>query len=254
MRYGRGDDDLDLADAFRELAATDPGSVEYRRRRDRIVERCLPIADHIARRFSGRGESREDLTQVARIGLLNAVIRFDPAAGSEFPAFAVPTIVGHIRHHFRDCAWSVKVPRRLKDLHVRLGAVSADLTQHLGRTPTPSELAAELGVDRATVIEGLVAGSSYRALSIDGGAGAENPRLQAENFGRDDLGLDLIEDRESLRVLLASLSERDRTVLALRFLASLTQAQIAERLGISQVHVSRILNRSLAALNRLAAA
>jgi RNA polymerase sigma-B factor len=233
---------------FRELKDMPAQSANFLRQRDRIVERCLPLADHIARRFDGRGEPRDDLVQVARVGLVNAVIRFDVEAGSDFVSFAVPTIMGEVRRHFRDNSWSVKVPRRLKELHLRLGAATADLSQRLGRAPTASELAAELDMDRDEVVEGLVAGSSYNTLSIDSGSGTDDAPAIADTLGDVDLGLDQIENREALRPLLAALPERERTVLLLRFFESLTQTQIAERVGISQMHVSRLLAKSLARL------
>jgi RNA polymerase sigma-B factor len=234
---------------FRTLQELAEGSAKFTRQRDSIVERCLPLADHIARRFDGRGEPRDDLVQVARVGLVNAVIRFDVDAGSDFVSFAVPTIMGEVRRHFRDNSWSVKVPRRLKELHLRLGAATAELSQKLGRAPTPSELAAELEMDREEIVEGLVAGSSYNTLSIDGaGGGTEEAPAIADTLGDVDLNLDQIENRESLRPLLASLPERERQVLLLRFFESMTQTQIAERVGISQMHVSRLLAKSLARL------
>jgi RNA polymerase sigma-B factor len=234
---------------FRTLQELEDGSAAFTRQRDSIVERCLPLADHIARRFDGRGEPRDDLVQVARVGLVNAVIRFDVDAGSDFVSFAVPTIMGEVRRHFRDNSWSVKVPRRLKELHLRLGAATAELSQRLGRAPTPSELAAELEMDREEIVEGLVAGSSYNTLSIDGaGGGTEEAPAIADTLGDVDLNLDQIENRESLRPLLASLPERERQVLLLRFFESMTQTQIAERVGISQMHVSRLLAKSLARL------
>jgi RNA polymerase sigma-B factor len=234
---------------FRALQELPDDSTAFRRQRDSIVERCLPLADHIARRFDGRGEPRDDLVQVARVGLVNAVIRFDVDAGSDFVSFAVPTIMGEVRRHFRDNSWSVKVPRRLKELHLRLGAATAELSQKLGRAPTPSELAAELEMDRDEIVEGLVAGSSYNTLSIDGaGGGTEEAPAIADTLGDVDLNLDQIENRESLRPLLASLPERERQVLLLRFFESMTQTQIAERVGISQMHVSRLLAKSLARL------
>lgn len=235
---------------FRELALVAADSGEFQRQRDKIVERCLPLADHIARRFEGRGEPRDDLVQVARVGLVNAVVRFDVETGSDFVSFAVPTIMGEVRRHFRD-SWSVKVPRRLKELHLRLGSATADLSQRLGRAPTATELAAELEMDRAEVVEGLVAGSSYNTLSIDSGGGGgdeEDARAIADTLGDVDASIDRIEDRESLRPLLESLPERERTVLVLRFFESMTQTQIAERVGISQMHVSRLLAKSLARL------
>jgi RNA polymerase sigma-B factor len=237
---------------FRELATLDASSSEFQRHRDKIVERCLPLADHIARRFEGRGEARDDLVQVARVGLVNAVARFDVDTGSDFVSFAVPTIMGEVRRHFRDNSWSVKVPRRLKELHLRLGAATADLSQRLGRAPTASELAGELDMDRTEVIEGLVAGSSYNTLSIDSGgssgSGDDEARAIADTLGDVDAGLERIENREALRPLLDGLPERERTVLVLRFFESMTQTQIAERVGISQMHVSRLLAKSLARL------
>jgi RNA polymerase sigma-B factor len=239
----------DVLDMFRLLREIPEGTPKFRRQRDSIVERCLPLADHIARRFDGRGEARDDLVQVARVGLVNAVIRFDVDAGSDFVSFAVPTIMGEVRRHFRDNSWSVKVPRRLKELHLRLGAATAELSQRLGRAPTPSELAADLEMDRDEVVEGLIAGSSYNTLSIDGGGGGteEAPAI-ADTLGDVDVSLERIENREALRPLLASLPERERTVLLLRFFESMTQTQIAERVGISQMHVSRLLAKSLTRL------
>ncbi|OBJ63008.1 RNA polymerase sigma factor SigF [Mycobacterium sp. 1423905.2] len=240
----------DVPDMFRELAGLPTDSLEFQRHRDKIVERCLPLADHIARRFEGRGEPRDDLIQVARVGLVNAVVRFDVETGSDFVSFAVPTIMGEVRRHFRDNSWSVKVPRRLKELHLRLGTATADLSQRLGRAPTATELAAELGMDRGEVVEGLVAGSSYNTLSIDSGGGSEDDdaRAIADTLGDVDSGLDQIENREALRPLLEALPERERTVLILRFFESMTQTQIAERVGISQMHVSRLLAKSLTRL------
>jgi RNA polymerase sigma-B factor len=240
----------DVPDMFRELASVPADSMEFQRQRDKIVERCLPLADHIARRFEGRGEPRDDLVQVARVGLVNAVVRFDVEAGSDFVSFAVPTIMGEVRRHFRDNSWSVKVPRRLKELHLRLGTATAELSQRLGRAPTATELASELGMDRDEVIEGLVAGSSYNTLSIDSGSGSDDDdaRAIADTLGDVDAGLDQIENREALRPLLEALPERERTVLVLRFFESMTQTQIAERVGISQMHVSRLLAKSLTRL------
>ncbi|MDV3126912.1 RNA polymerase sigma factor SigF [Mycobacterium sp. 21AC1] len=239
----------DVLEKFRELRDLSADSREYARKREQIVQRCLPLADHIARRFDGRGEARDDLVQVARVGLVNAVNRFDVETGSDFVSFAVPTIMGEVRRHFRDNSWSVKVPRRLKELHLRLGAATAELSQRLGRAPTASELAAELEMDREEVVEGLIAGSSYNTLSIDtGGGGDEDAPAIVDTLGDMDASLDQIENRESLRPLLAELPERERTVLVLRFFESMTQTQIAERVGISQMHVSRLLAKSLTRL------
>ena len=239
----------DVLGMFRELHELPDDSPEFARQREKIVQRCLPLADHIARRFEGRGEARDDLVQVARVGLVNAVNRFDVDAGSDFASYAVPTIMGEVRRHFRDNGWSVKVPRRLKELHLRLGAATAELSQRLGHAPTASELAAELGMDRQEVVEGLIAGSSYNTLSIDsGGSGDGEAPAISDTLGSTDDALDRIENREALRPLLATLPERERTVLVLRFFESMTQSQIAERVGISQMHVSRLLAKSLARL------
>jgi RNA polymerase sigma-B factor len=240
----------DVHDKFRELAKLKPASPEYQRVRDAIVQRCLPLADHIARRFDGRGETRDDLVQVARVGLVNAVKRFDVETGSDFVSFAVPTIMGEVRRHFRDNSWSVKVPRRLKDLHLRLSATTAELSQRLGRAPTASELAEELGMDREEVVEGLVAGSGYNTMSIDSGGNNADDDAPAliDTLGEVDDRLDQIDNREALRPLLEALPERERTVLMLRFFESMTQTQIAERLGISQMHVSRLLAKTLSSM------
>jgi RNA polymerase sigma-B factor len=239
----------DVPDLFRKLATLEDGSAAFQRQRDSIVERCLPLADHIARRFDGRGEPHDDLVQVARVGLVNAVIRFNVDAGSDFVSFAVPTIMGEVRRHFRDNSWSVKVPRRLKELHLQLGAATAELSQRLGRAPTPTELAELLDMDRDEVVEGLVAGSSYNTLSIDsGGSGSEDAPAIADTLGDVDATLDQIENREALRPLLDSLPDRERAVVVLRFFESLTQTQIAERIGVSQMHVSRLLARALTRL------
>jgi RNA polymerase sigma-B factor len=235
---------------FRQLQGTTEDSADHIAQRDAIIERCLPLADHIARRFEGKGEARDDLLQVARIGLINAVKRFDVEMGSDFASFAVPTIMGELRRHFRDNSWSVKVPRRMKELHLQIGTASAEMSQRLGRAPTASELATELGIDRDEVLDGLMAGSSYKTTSIDGSAGSgsdERPSL-AETLGDVDPGLEKVEYREALRPLLEELPERERTVLVLRFFESMTQSQIAARVGISQMHVSRLLAKTLAQL------
>jgi len=238
----------DVLEMFRQLQGTTEDSADYIEQRDAIIERCLPLADHIARRFEGKGEARDDLLQVARIGLINAVKRFDVEMGSDFASFAVPTIMGELRRHFRDNSWSVKVPRRMKELHLQIGTASAEMSQRLGRAPTASELAAELGIDRDEVLDGLMAGSSYKTTSIDGAAGSEERPSLAETLGDVDPGLEKVEYREALRPLLAELPERERTVLVLRFFESMTQSQIAAKVGISQMHVSRLLAKTLAQL------
>jgi RNA polymerase sigma-B factor len=243
----------DVTDMFRRLATCDPQTSQYLRQRDAIVERCLPLADHIARRFRNRGEPLDDLVQVARVGLMNAVNRFDVDNGAEFIAFAVPTIMGEVRRHFRDHGWSVKVPRRLKELNAQLKRCREELSHELGRAPTASEIAAKLGIDRDEVVQAQIASSAYSTLSSDAPAGArddDDARSVTNTIGDLDANLDKVLDVATVRPLLAALPERERTVLTLRFFENMTQTQIAERVGISQMHVSRLLARSLDALRR----
>ncbi|MGX9789656.1 SigB/SigF/SigG family RNA polymerase sigma factor [Mycobacterium sp. MMS18-G62] len=242
----------DVTDMFRYLTTLDEQSREYSRRRHLIIERCLPLADHIARRFRNRGEPVEDLVQVARMGLVQAVNRFDVDNGADFLAFAVPTMMGEVRRYFRDHGWSVKVPRRMKELGPQLSRAIEELSQRLGRAPTASEIASHLGLDHEEVVLAQIASSAYSTLSSDapafGGAGDDDQRSVSSSFGDLDANLDRVLDIETVRPLLAALPKREQTVLVLRFFESMTQTQIAERLGMSQMHVSRLLARSLATL------
>jgi RNA polymerase sigma-B factor len=234
---------------FVQLSTLPPESAEYKKLREAIISCCLPLADHIARRFKNRGEPVEDLIQVARVGLLNAVRRFDVENGSDFLSFAVPTMMGEVRRHFRDHGWSVKVPRRLKDLNVHINRASADLAQTLGRAPTASELAVHLDMDRDEVLEGLLASSAYSTFSTDVPAGADDERKpMSETIGDWDVNMDRVLDVETVRPLIAALPDRERTVLMLRFFENMTQTQIAERIGVSQMHVSRLLARAIASI------
>ncbi|WP_442007103.1 SigB/SigF/SigG family RNA polymerase sigma factor [Mycobacterium sp. 2YAF39] len=237
---------------FRDLQTLDEESSGYRRQRDVIINRCLPLADHIARRFKNRGEPYEDLRQVARLGLIGAVNRFDPDNGANFLAFAIPTMMGEVRRHFRDHGWSVKVPRRMKELGLQLNRAHAELSQQLGRAPTASEIASHLGLDREEVVQAQIAATAYSTLSSDTpapGVGGDDDGLPVSNrIGAIDDNLEKVLDVETARPLLAKLPARQQTVLRLRFFENMTQTQIAERLGISQMHVSRLLARSLAEL------
>lgn len=241
----------DVADMFRELATLEVGSVAHDRQRARIIERCLPLADNIARRFRNRGEQHDDLVQVARMGLVNSVNRYDVTAGTEFLGFAVPTMMGEVRRYFRDHGWAVKVPRRLKELNGSLTVAKAELSQQLNRAPTASEIAAHLGIDREEVIEGLIASNAYATQSTDATIGASGDGYSiADRFGDLDANIEKVVDVESVRPLLAALPERERVVLQMRFFENMTQSQIAERIGHSQMHVSRLLARSLATLRQ----
>ncbi len=234
----------------RRYAELDPNDPERPALREQLINGYLPVAEHIARRFAGRGEPLDDLMQVATVGLINAVDRFEPGRGSDFFSFAVPTITGEVRRYFRDHGWSTRVPRRLKDLHIAIRSALAELSQQLGRAPRPSEIADRLGLPVAEVIEGLQAGEAYRSSSLDEMLGSgEGKATLGEFIGGLDGELALIDDREALRPLLAQLSPRERTIIALRFFRQLTQTQIAEQVGISQMHVSRVLRQTLVYLH-----
>ena len=220
-------------------------SVAYRQLRARIIEECLPLAEHVARRYGRRGEAHDDLLQVARVGLVKAVNRFDPDAG-EFLAFAVPTMMGEVKRYFRDFSWAVKVPRRLKDIYPQLGFAINELSQRLGRAPTPSELAAEMGIDRADVVEAMTAGEGFRARSIDFTATSDDDKPTiADRLGTLDPGIRFIEDREALKAQMATLPPRLERIVVMRFFGSMSQEEIAGEMGISQMHVSRLLAQAL---------
>jgi RNA polymerase sigma-B factor len=245
----RRDDYTDLHPLFVELATLPPRDHRRRQLRDRLVTEHLPVAQHIARRYSHRGQPVEDLTQVAALGLINAVDRFDPHRGSDFLSFAVPTISGEIRRYFRDHSWSIRLPRRISQIYVAINAATGELSQRLGRAPTPTELAEYLGVSTAEVREGLQAAGTMSPSSLDELAEPSSRRL-AEAVGADDAALVRAENRQALQPLLAELPERERRILALRFVAHRTQSQIAEELHCSQMHVSRLLTRTLDRLRR----
>ncbi|MCV7015300.1 SigB/SigF/SigG family RNA polymerase sigma factor [Mycolicibacterium madagascariense] len=241
------DEFADVMDMFAGLHCDIPESREVQRQRELIFDRCLALADRIARHYGGRGEDIEDLTQVARLGLVKAVNRFDPAKGSHFVAFAIPTMMGEVRRHFRDHGWSMHVPRRLKDRHGDIARATVDLTQTLGRAPSAGQLAEVLGLSREDIVDSMLAAEAYRVHSIDAplSGGDSAPRMVSDTMGSVDAGFDRICDLETVRPLLAALPEREKTVLYLRFFDSLTQSQIAEQIGVSQMHVSRILERTL---------
>jgi RNA polymerase sigma-B factor len=215
--------------------------------RERLIEDYLWIARHGARRFAGRGESTDDLLQVASLALVKAVDRFDPEMNLRFATFAMPTIVGELRRHFRDRTWSMRVSRRLKDLHLELRSASELLTHELGHPPSVSELADALDITVEEVLEAMEAGATYRAASLDAGpVGAEVGEVQLPGVEHEELAT--TSERVAIHASLNNLSQRDRRVVYLRFYLGLTQAEIAEEIGVSQVHVSRILRATLAKL------
>jgi RNA polymerase sigma-B factor len=215
--------------------------------RDELVTMHLPLVQHLARRYRDRGESLDDLVLVGTVGLIKAVDGFDVSRGVEFSTYATPTILGEIKRHFRDRAWAVRVPRRLQELQSRVTRSTEELTRTLHRAPTVRELAAALDVTEDDVLDAIEARHAYATDSIDDG-GDDGASPMATRMGFDDPAFEAIEDRESLRPLLEQLTERERQIILLRFFHSMSQTQIAEELGISQMHVSRLLARSLAQL------
>lgn len=238
-----------LRERFVEFAATrDP---EVRRE---LIEAHLGLADFLARRFTNRGEPLDDLVQVSRMALLKAVDRFDPERGVEFSTYATHTIAGELKRHFRDKGWAVRAPRRLQELYLRLGQAMALVSQERGRSPTIAELAAETRVSEEEVLEAMEAGAAYRFASLDAPSmGDEDNEALAARLGEEDREFAGAEHRATLSPLIAQLPRRQQTILHLRFFEGLTQSDIACRLGISQMHVSRLLARSLAQLRSSAA-
>ena len=231
-----------------KMAATDDPATRQRLR-DEIVTLQQPFADFLARRFRDRGELLEDLRQVAAVGLLKAIDGFDVSRGHGFTAYATPTILGELRRHFRDKGWDVRVPRRLQELRAEIAAVTESLTHQLGRAPTTTDLAQALKVTDEEIREGLLASQAYTADSLQTPLrGEDDGATLADLVTDDDSGYDVVEARESLRLVLRELPDRERRILGLRFFRQLTQSEIAAELGISQMHVSRILNRSLGSL------
>jgi len=217
--------------------------------RDQLIEAHLGLAVDLARRFSNRGEPLDDLVQVASVGLVKAVDRFDPERAVEFSTYATHTIVGELKRHFRDKGWAVRAPRRMQELYLRLGKILGSLSQQLGRSPTIQELAAEAQFSEEEVLEALEAGQAYRFASLDAPSpGDEDGDTLAAHLGDEDPGMVGAERRAALSPLVSKLPHREQRILHLRFFEGLTQSEIASRLGISQMHVSRLLGRSLAQL------
>jgi RNA polymerase sigma-B factor len=214
--------------------------------RDSLVHLHLPLVEHCARRFRNRGEPFEDLVQVGTIGLIKSIDRFDSDRGVEFSTYATPTIIGEIKRYFRDKGWAIRVPRRLQELRMQIGSTSAELTQSLGRSPTPRELAEAIGCSVEEIVEGIESSNAYSTLSLDASDdGEDSGSSMLDALGIDDEGLEHVEIRESLKPLLDQLDPREKKILLLRFFKNMTQSQIAEEIGVSQMHVSRLLNRTL---------
>ena len=243
----RGDDRAGADWAlFLRLQAGDPQA------RDVLVERFLPLARQLARRYQRASEPLDDLLQVASIGLIKAIDRFDPEREIAFSSYAVPTILGEIKRHFRDRTWAVRVPRDLQELTLRVDRAVSELAEELQRQPSVSEIGAIVGADEEGVLEALQAGGAYRAISFDAPRGAEDEGAGAstlgESIGVDESGFDRAEDRATLSSLLGSVSARERDVLRMRFEEDMTQAEIGAVIGVSQMQVSRLIRKSLTQL------
>jgi RNA polymerase sigma-B factor len=245
----RDSDYAHLAPLFDEMVALPPNEPQRAALRAKLVTGYLPVVQHIARRFAGRGEPVDDLEQAGTVGLLNAVDRFEPQRGIDFLSYAVPTITGEVRRHFRDRTWSMRVPRRLKDLQSAINGVVGPLSQELGRAPRPSEIAGRLGIPTDEVVEGLDAQQAYRSSSLDELVAGADTTL-TDTLGVADAELEKVEYRQTLAPLLDELPERERTILVLRFFGNMTQTQIADKVGISQMHVSRLLAQTVASLRQ----
>ncbi|MGN2636704.1 RNA polymerase sigma factor SigF [Nocardia takedensis] len=240
-----------LEPEFARLAELDPDDPARATLRQDLIQRCLPLAANIARRFSGRGENFDDLLQIARMGMVQAVDRFDPSYGASFLSFAVPTIMGEVRRHFRDHTWAVRVPRRLKEIQQTIGPATEKLTHELGRMPRAREIAEEIGAELNEVTQALIARNAYQAAPIDPAPDNDqdgSPASVLDTLGAPDESYRSVEDYLAVRPLIAALPERQRQVLIWRFFDSMTQSEIAERLGCSQMQVSRILTKTLNSL------
>ncbi len=238
----------DTDDAFRRLARL-PEGPQREALRHEIVQAWLPVSERVSRRFRNRGEHAADLRQVAALALVKAVDRYDPHRGFAFESFAIPTITGEIKRHFRDHVRSLHIPRRLQELRSTVRTAETQLVQELGgRSPTVSELAAATGLTEAEVRMGVEAEAAYNTLTLDAPLPGLEDCLFAETVGGPDPWLELVVDLQSLRPLLSALPERERHVLYLRFYGGLSQQQIGASLGVSQMHISRILSRTFAQL------
>ncbi|GIE80586.1 hypothetical protein Aph02nite_65360 [Actinoplanes philippinensis] len=236
------------SELINDLAAMPAGHPSRAFVRDRAIEAWMPLARHLANRYAGRGEPVDDLFQVAVVGLIKAVDRFDAERGIEFAGFAIPTIVGELKRHFRDRTWSVRVPRRLQELRLAITGANNDLTHSLGRAPTVADIAEHLGISEEDVLEGLEGARAYQSTSLSTPANAEGSMSLGDTLGSEDTGFALAELRIALGPAMAALDEREQKIISLRFYGNLTQSEIAEQVGVSQMHVSRLLAKALGKL------
>jgi RNA polymerase sigma-B factor len=232
------------------LAALPQGHPSRPQVRDRAIEAWMPLARHLANRYSGRGEPVDDLFQVALVGLIKSVDRFDADRGIEFAGFAIPTIVGELKRHFRDRTWSIRVPRRLQELRLAITAANNTLTNTLGRSATVADIAAHLGITEEEVLEGLEGARAYNSTSLSTPANDEGSLTLGDTLGGEDTEFEIAELRVALGPAMARLDEREQQIISLRFYGNMTQSEIADRIGISQMHVSRLLTRALGKLRK----
>jgi RNA polymerase sigma-B factor len=230
------------------MAALPTGHPARRALRDQAIEAWLPMAKRLARRYADRGEPLDDLLQTATVGLIKAVDRYDPERGEVFAGYAIPTILGEIRRHFRDHGWVIRVPRRLQEMRLAIGDANSALAHALGRPPTVTDIAAYLRVSEEEVLEGLEGARAYSATSLSTPAGVDGNLELGDTLGGDDHGYELTDMHLALRPALDCLTERQRRIVTMRFYGNQTQSQIAEQIGISQMHVSRLLSAALAKL------
>nr|WP_322726001.1 RNA polymerase sigma factor SigF [Streptomyces spongiae] len=233
---------------FAELKHLEPGTPDHDRVRGALIEANLPLVRYAATRFRSRNEPMEDVVQVGTIGLINAIDRFDPDRGVQFPTFAMPTVIGEIKRYFRDNVRTVHVPRRLHELWVQVNSATEDLTTAFGRTPTTAEIAERLRISEEDVLSCIEAGRSYHATSLEAAQEGDGMPGLLDRLGYEDPALDGVEHRDLVRHLLVQLPEREQRILLLRYYSNLTQSQISAELGVSQMHVSRLLARSFARL------
>lgn len=233
---------------FQKLAELEEGTHEYQYARNTLIEMNMSLVRYAAGRFRHRADEMEDIVQVGMIGLIKAIDRFELSREVEFTTFAVPYIVGEIKRFFRDTSWAVHVPRRLQEARVELAKATEELSTRLGRMPTVKELAELMSLTEEEVVEARLASNGYNSSSLDAALGGDDDDSEAslaDFIGHEDPAMALVDDFHSLAPLIADLDERDRTIIHLRFVEELTQAQIGERLGCSQMHVSRLLARTM---------
>ena len=216
--------------------------------RERLVARFLPLARQLARRYGSAGEPMDDLVQVASLGLVKAIDRYELDRGTAFSSFAVPTILGEIKRHFRDTGWTLRVPRAVQERRMKVNRAIPVLTARLGRNPTTAEIAAQIEATSEEVLEALEAAVAYEPVSLDATSGDEDDESWAQSVGEHEAGYELVEHAATLAPALRELPERERLIVYMRFVEDKTQSEIAERIGISQMHVSRLIRKALEAI------